>query len=143
MTSEESAEYRLQEAEKYLAEAEQLLGFQQWRSCVSSVPLAVENAAKAILACLGPVPRTHNTVNRLEALLFGFDWPEELASEVKAALPIFADYGLEKHILVTYGDEENFRTPWALFGEEEATSAVEDARQCVALAKAVYNHFFK
>lgn len=40
-----------------------------WRSCVDNSQLASENAAKAVLALIGPVSRTHNpAVLLLEAL---------------------------------------------------------------------------
>ena len=65
MDSKEDARYRLRLAEGYLQEAEQLLGAFQWRACVSSAQLAVENSAKAVLALVGPLPKRSPTASPL------------------------------------------------------------------------------
>lgn len=59
MTGNRSAEYRLKLAQGFLNEARQDVGLGRWRSAVDNAQLAVENAAKAVLALLGPVGRTH------------------------------------------------------------------------------------
>lgn len=55
MQSTEQVRYRLRLAEGFLEEARQDISSQRWRSCVDNSQLAVENAAKALLAMLGPV----------------------------------------------------------------------------------------
>jgi len=60
MTGNRRAEYRLKLAQGFLNEARQDVGLERWRSAVDNAQLAVENAAKAVLALLGPVGRTHN-----------------------------------------------------------------------------------
>jgi len=40
--------YRLALVEGFLAEAEQDVGLERWRSCVNNAQLAVENAGKAV-----------------------------------------------------------------------------------------------
>src|SRR5712692_10203598 len=47
-------------ARGFLAEAEEDLCSSRWRSCVDDAQLAVENAAKSVIARFGPVPRTHD-----------------------------------------------------------------------------------
>lgn len=61
--------YRLRLADGFLSEARQDIGFQRWRSCVDNAQLAVENAAKVLLALLGPVGRTHNPAALLREAL--------------------------------------------------------------------------
>lgn len=55
--------YRQRLAEGFLGEARQDVELRRWRSCIDNSQLAVENAAKAALALLGPVGRTHNPCN--------------------------------------------------------------------------------
>ncbi len=65
-----------------------------------------------------------------------------LAERVSAMIPLVLAYGGELHIRASYGDEQAFRSPWDLFGAEDAQRGVEAARQCVTTAKSVYQHFF-
>lgn len=65
----DEARYRLRLAEGFLQEARQDIALQRWRSCVDNSQLAVENAAKAALAFLGPVGRTHNPATLLRQAL--------------------------------------------------------------------------
>jgi len=48
----EETRYRLRLAEGFLIEAQQDAGWERWRSCADNSQLAVENAAKAVLAML-------------------------------------------------------------------------------------------
>jgi HEPN domain-containing protein len=66
MDSASDAEYRLRLAGGFLAEAEEDLRSSRWRSCVDDAQLAVENAAKSVIARFGPVRST-----RWKALLSG------------------------------------------------------------------------
>jgi HEPN domain-containing protein len=61
--------YRLALAEGFLAEAEQDMELERWRSCVNNAQLVVENAGKAVLAWFGAVPKTHDPAQRIAALL--------------------------------------------------------------------------
>lgn len=142
MNADRATTYRLELAKKHLNLAEEDLELKRWVSAASNAQLGLENAAKAIVACFGLVPRSHDVAEHLEGISMN-ELPPELAGEVQTIIPIVAKYGLKKHILVTYGDEKAYLTPWELFGEEEATGEVEDARRCVALAEGVYKHFFK
>ena len=60
MVGRKDADYRVKVAAGFLGEARQDVTLARWRSAVDNAPLAVENAAKAVLALLGPVGRTHN-----------------------------------------------------------------------------------
>ena len=60
MDSARDAEYRLRLARGFLAEAEEDVRLSRWRSCVDNAQLALENAAKAVIARFGPIPRSHD-----------------------------------------------------------------------------------
>jgi len=67
--SAEAANYRLRIAQGFLDEARQDVGLGRWRSVMDNAQLAVENAAKAILALIGPVGRTHTPAPLLRQAL--------------------------------------------------------------------------
>ena len=141
MVAGEDAAYRMELAKRYLEMAEEDFGLERWPSCVSNAQVAVENAAKAILACFGPIPRTHDTAEWLQRLP-AQDLPEDMRARIEEIVPVAEEYGLKKHIRTIYGDENRFLTPWILFGEQDALKGLEDARQCVKVAASVYEHFF-
>jgi HEPN domain-containing protein len=90
----------------------------------------------------GPVPQTHDTAEMLQSLA-ETELPLEIVGQIEAIIPIARTYSRKKHTQATYGEEEAFLTPWAIFGEKEARQAVEDARRCLAVAEEVYKHFFE
>jgi len=130
MTGVTHADYRLRVAQGFLSEARQDMGLGRWRSVMDNAQLAVENAAKAVLALLGPVGRTHRPAPLLRQALHdgilvvpGPDRVERLA-ELAELL------GFDVHVQTDYGDEMAGRTPWELFDEA-------DARQAPAMAEVV------
>ena len=58
MPAPEEVSYRLRLFLGFLEEARQDFNLGRWRSCVANNQLVTENAAKAVLALLGPVGRT-------------------------------------------------------------------------------------
>ena len=94
----DEARYRLRLAEGFLQEARQDLALQRWRSCVDNSQLAVENAAKAALAFLGPVGRTHNPATLLRQALADRRFPQEVlcgAWSGRSAAADFSRIGIE------------------------------------------------
>lgn len=86
--------FRLRLADGFLAEARQDLELERWRSCVDHSQLATENAAKAGLALIGPVGRTHTPsilLRRLMATLWARSAPEQNVwqSVPSCSAPIF------------------------------------------------------
>lgn len=53
------------------------------------------------------------------------------------------ELGSEEHLMTDYGDEETYRDPWTLFGEEEGREALETAKRCVQLARRVFGFYFE
>jgi HEPN domain-containing protein len=130
-------EYRLRIAEGFLEESRQDLALSRWRSAVDNAQLAVANAAKAVLALIAPVGRTHNPAPLLRQALDGgrFD------SAHQAALRRLAEcaelLGFDIHVQTDYGDEFQDLTPWELFDAQEAGEAVDIAEEAVGLAQAI------
>ena len=136
-TTEEIA-YRLRLAEGFLAEAQQDMSLGRWRSCVDNSQLSVENAAKAALATLGPVGRTHDPAGLLRQGLADGRFSD-------AAMPAVADLakqaellGHDVHMETDYGSEHGWRTPWELFDEDDARQSLAIAESAVVLAQQVF-----
>jgi HEPN domain-containing protein len=137
MQSTEQVRYRLRLAEGFLEEARQDISSQRWRSCVDNSQLAVENAAKALLAMLGPVGRTHNPAVILRQALEEGRFIESIRGPVERVAEGAETLGPEVHIQSDYGDEWSWRTPWELFDEAEAQQALSIAEEAVLLAKQI------
>ena len=137
MIGQQDAAYRLKLAQGFLNEARQDVGLERWRSAVDNAQLAVENAAKAVLALLGPVGRTHNPAVQLrQALSDGlFDAPGN--DRVQRLTELAELLGPDVHIQTDYGDEVGGLTPWELFDEKDARQALAIAGEAVGLAVAV------
>jgi len=122
------SQFRLELAAGFLREAEQDLGLSRWRSCVDNAQMAIENAAKAVVAMRGPVPKTH----QIEKALSRLDKDpllKSLRTEIATLGEIARKLGFEEHIRTDYGDETHYRTPWELFDQESAEEAVSLARR--------------
>lgn len=135
MKSLKEARYRLNLSEGYLKEAEQLSNNQLWRASVSSAQLAVENAAKAVLALFRPVVKTHD----LGGLLLNLIEEEEIeagrAAEVERLAICVSRLGFREHVLTDYGDELTFTLPWELYTKERSDNALVVARDAVTIAQ--------
>ena len=134
MDSKEEARYRLRLAQGYLQEAEQLLGASQWRASVSSAQLAVENSAKAVLALVGPLPKSHDLSRMLldagEDLGLDDDHLRKLHRLAECARLL----GFREHVMTDYGDELAYRTPWEIYDEGRARRALALAREACGIA---------
>jgi HEPN domain-containing protein len=136
MTNPE-ADYRLKLAEGYLDEARQDASTGRWRSCADSSQLAAENAAKAVLAMIGPVGRTHDPGAILLEELNKGRFPQAIESQVRRIAECAEQLGSEVHLETAYGDEAARRTPWEIFDEKKARAALRFAEEAVTLAKQV------
>ena len=122
-------------AEGFLAEAEQDVGLQRWRSCVDNSQMAAENAGKAILALFGVPPRTHEPARELAGLLDTADIPPDVQQQIRAILPDLLALGMTEHLMTDYGDETTYTLPWELFTRESASEALEKACRAVSSAR--------
>lgn len=89
--------------------------------------MAVENAAKAVIAMRGPVPRVHQLKGAFSKLLQDARL-KNLSKDIGALAEITGKLGFEEHIRTDYGDETHYQTPWELFDRESAEEAVRLAR---------------
>lgn len=137
MTGDGEAGYRLKLAEGFLAEARQDLILNRWRSAVDNAQLAVENAAKSVLALVGPVGRTHNPSVPLRSALGEGLFPTEVQPAVARLTEQAELLGPDVHIQTDYGDELGNLTPWELFDGSDAAQSVTIAEEAVSLAQAV------
>ncbi len=137
MRMTEEARYRLRLAEGFLEEARQDFELQRWRSFVDNSQLAVENAAKAVLASLGPVGRTHHPAPLLRQALAEHRFPEPLQALVERIAECAELLGPDIHASTDYGDEVGWRTPWELFDAADAQQALRLAEEAAALARQV------
>ncbi len=129
------AEYRLNLAEGFLVEARQDLHLERWRSCVDNSQLAVENAAKATLALLGPLGRTHNPAVLLRKALQEGRFLQGVRAQVERITECARLLGPDIHAQSDYGDEAGWKTPWELFSEADAKQALGLADEAVRLAR--------
>ena len=137
MDATEQAGYRLRLAEGFLQEARQDYDLLRWRSCVDNSQLAAEHAAKAVLALLGPVGRTHKPFVFLLQALDESRFPEALRTQIEAVAGCASLLGPEVHIRSDYGDEQTQKTPWELFDADRAREALSLAEKAASLARRI------
>ena len=142
MNSELDSEYRLRLAKGFHKEAEEDLQLRRWRSCVDASRLSVRNASKAIIANFQPLGKMHNPATELRQLIYKVLIEEPLIEDLKATLSLFDELGFEEHFLTENGDEETYRDPWTLFGDDDATKAVHIMHKCLAVAERFYQYHF-
>lgn len=124
-------------AEGFLNEARQDVALGRWRSAVDNSQLTVENAAKAVLALLGPVGKTHNPAPVLRSSMEQQLFPPNQSNHVKRVIELAESLGPDVHIQTDYGDEQRGRTPWELFDESDARRALAVAEEIVSLARLI------
>ncbi len=135
MTPEVGAPYRFGLAERSLDSAQDNVTRGRWRDAALFARAAVENAAKAILACFGVVPHTHEPGQILLLATQSSQFPAELRNRAAALMPDLPAYGVREHVLLSCGDEEHGIDPWSLVTEERARGHVRMAETMVALAR--------
>lgn len=135
MKSLPESRYRLRLAQGFLEEARQDMALGRWRAAVDNSQLCVENAAKAVLALLGPVGRTHNPAAQLRQALKEERFTPQDTHLVETLTEIAEMLGPDIHIQTDYGDEAGGYTPWELFHEEDARQALQMAEKAFSLAE--------
>jgi HEPN domain-containing protein len=144
VNSREDSGFRRRLCEEFLAEAESDYAAHRWASCVEHAQLAVENAAKSVLACQDPVPRTHDPQPHLRSILSDVpDLPASVQEALQTLIRCCDRLGFREHVLASYGDERTHQTPRELFGTEEAKDALQTAQQALQSANLALAHFLK
>ena len=137
MQAREDADYRIQVAERMVVSCGHDIASAMWPECVDHGQQAVENAAKAVLAMLGPVPATHGLSVSLRRALARGDFPAQAAAAVERLAQLSDAYGPDTHMQARYGNERDRVPPWEIFGEPAARKALDAAEEAVRLAKAL------
>jgi HEPN domain-containing protein len=130
-------EYRLRIAQGFLDESRQDVALNRWRSAVDNAQLAVENAAKAVLALIAPIGRTHNPAPLLRQALDEGRFDVAQQSAVRRLAECAELLGFDIHVQTDYGDEFQGLTPWELFNDHEAGEALAIAEEAVNLAHGI------
>ena len=137
MDAQDEVSYRVNLAEGFLAEAREDNQLRRWRSCVDNSQLAVENAAKAALALIGPVGQTHDPGKLLRKALAENLFRPPIRKQVSQLAEYAQTLGPDIHIQSDYGKQESGLTPWQIFGEEDAKKALALAEDAVHLANEI------
>lgn len=124
-------------AEGFLNEARQDVALGRWRSAVDNSQLTVENAAKAVLALLGPVGKTHNPAPFLRSSMEQHLFPLTQSSRIRRVIELAELLGPDVHIQTDYGDEQRGCTPWELFDQSDARQALATAEEIISLARLI------
>ena len=106
-----AVEYRPRVAQGFLDESRQDLSLNRWRSAVDNAQLAVENAAKAVLALVAPVARTHNPAPLLRRALGEGRFGLAHRSAVLRLAECAEILGFVIHVQTDYGDEFRVSRP--------------------------------
>ncbi|MBU0491726.1 MAG: HEPN domain-containing protein [Chloroflexi bacterium] len=137
MIGHRNAEYRLRVAQGFLGEARQDVNLERWRSAMDNAQLAVENAAKSVLALIGPLGRTHNPAGPLRQAVSDGVFAAPHHERVQRLAELAEVLGHDVHVQTDYGDEMGGRTPWELFDETDARQALAMAEEAVRRAEAL------
>lgn len=140
MNSGDDSDYRLRLAREARDAAQGAFDRRDFPVCVQQAQLAVENAAKAVLATQGPVPQTHEPADDLNDLLAAAQYlPDTVSNSVWDLMAACCALGSREHILASNGDESAQLTPRDLFDEPQARDALDragaatgKAAECVA-----------
>jgi len=127
--------YRFLLAEGFLGEAEEDLRLGRWRSCVSGSNLCIDNCGIAVLMLFGVSRTTHHPEKHLPQLLAEGTVSEEVAELIKALLPELELHDSHEKMLVKYGRETTYQSPWDIISEEQAVKACDGARKSLDLCR--------
>ncbi|CAN5169328.1 hypothetical protein BH24ACT19_BH24ACT19_04450 [soil metagenome] len=133
ITGRQNPAYRLELARGFLEEARQDADLGRWRSTVAHAQLAVENAGKTALVLFGWFGRTHNPATQVRRLISEGHFDTVLSERLERLAELAELLGPEIHVQTDYGDEAEGRTPWELFGEEDARQALAISEEAVSL----------
>ncbi len=136
MNPYQESHHRMRIAQGFLEEARQDVALGRWRSAVDNCQMATEHAAKAVLALIAPVGRTHNPGRQLrQALAEGY--LSTHAEQVRALAERAEQLGPDIHMQTDYGDEQAGLTPWDLFDEAEARRCLNIAEEACTFAQTI------
>lgn len=137
MKRRQETNYCLRVAQGFRDEARQDVDLGRWRSTMDNAQLAVENAAKAVLALIGPVGRTHKPGPLLRQAAQDGTLIISDPAKITRLAQLAELLGFDIHVQTDYGDEMAGRTPWELFDEPDARRALAMAEEAVKLSQEI------
>ncbi len=143
MNSHDDAKYRLKLARDELNQAQKSFSDKSWWVCVNHAQLAVENGAKAIIACFEPVEKAHEVMPALKSLLEDSQVPDDAKKIIRDILPRVEPHGRIEHIRSTYGDEKTRTLPSKIYKKKDARQTLDDAEKTIRAARKVINQYLK
>lgn len=123
-------EYRIQLSREYLEDAERCNASRDFKGCAQYSQLAVENAAKAVIATRRTPSWGHDPSTEL------LEVARELQSDQMAETSRLAEISSQvapEHGRTTYGEPERFLTPHMLYDAKAAERAITLAREAIGL----------
>ncbi len=142
MTGRDDSAFRLGMAERLLARGLEASARGEWREASLFARSAIEAASKSIIACFSSVPRSHEPGALLERALGHDAFPGQLKDEARRLAGEWDAYGMEEHVLLSYGDEVNRIDPWTLVTSGKAGEAIAEATRAVDFASRVRSSVF-
>ena len=127
-------EYRYRLAVQYLNDAENAYNRRDWRFCVASAQMAVENAAKTLISIHRIPSWSHDPSRELLELIDKF--PKEYKEEIEE-LANYAHILAPEYARTSYGDPILGLTPWELYNEEYARKCLEIAKKAIKIMKKI------
>ncbi len=124
--------YRRRLAEGFLRDAQNSYMNRDWRNTVLNSQLAVENAAKAIIAIFRVPSWTHDPSPELEDILDRI--PRDLRDQARRLAEISHILAPE-HSRATYGDIIRGIPPWDLYSEGDAIRVLNLAREAINIMR--------
>jgi HEPN domain-containing protein len=87
-----------------------------------------------VLALFRPIVKAHDISNLLLNLIDEQKFAEETALKIEQLTRCASRLGFREHILTDYGDELTLTSPWEIYTQERAESALETAKEALAIA---------
>ena len=119
-----------------MEEAEEAYRRRDYRGTVSSSQLSVENSAKAVIAIFRIPSWSHDPSIELRELI---DQLPNRVKEFAEKLAEMAETLAPEHGRSTYGEPLRGLTPWEIYGERDAHTALNYARNSIEYAQKILN----
>jgi HEPN domain-containing protein len=122
----EEVDYKIKLAKQYLKSAEEAFNRKDYRATVAESQLAAENSAKAVIAFFRVPSWSHNPALELKELLNNIPQSVKHLMEELASI---AEVLASEHGRAIYGEPAKALTPWEIYNEDDANSALRYAKK--------------
>ena len=129
---QEEYEYRLNLSKEHFEESIKALSADAYVAAIHEAQLAIENAAKAVIALFKPPSWIHNPAPELRAIIKLLS-EKDIKNLIEELVEI-SEMASPYHAGSSYGNAERRLTPRQIYTREEAQALVEKARRAINLA---------